>query len=875
MSSLLPNAFGLSWKANNVPGESRSKAMAMQDLIDPRQIDLFDAIEKLSGLKVASDIEIPQLAVVGDQSSGKSSVLEAIGRFHFPVDDQLCTRFPIKLKVRPAAESQMHFSIEPGLSRTAEDKIRLQQFQGSLSSMSEFGEKMKLAAEVLGVRSTAGPESPTDTPGDSLMSFTDDVLVVEVFGPNLPLVNLIDLPGLFQAKSTTQNEASKETVMKMVDKYIRAESNLILLVVSARNSFHNYAGLATIQAIAEKQPELTDRVVGVITSPDYALSPAETLSILRGELDSTNLKCRWHVVRNQDQDERKRESLLQRDEREEQFFSTSRRWKEIPKSQRGIAALVATLRETFWAHTRAALPTLASKVRARVTAVESRLVTMSHPRSTDLARRQYLHGIARKFEALTREACKGTYEDEKCKELHRVGQFCRVCERFFPFFGDDSPESQDRNLRANVRALSKTFASAMREFGRTKEVGDRGDDPQDSAKPMQDVARNTNVIRLSKPYFSVQINVPGREDAPKDEPATSQEDVIRGKPTLQQSGQHQEFPAQDVIQKYYSHNKPEVVDRKEYEEWLAAEIPRWRGSEPQGEASEAIYQRYFEFQSWKWSRIAAGHLDAVWKAVKRFVNLALNAACAGDEDTRQALQRYLTTPRINRLEAMSHRSMNDLLDCHGKGRTGFYDSFVVDPRPMRQCTEEIASSFAVLRSKYEGENHQGRPGDGLALDKIFGLAIDAVGGIVAAQTGLGGLVGPILLGTVKETVLHNLQSGGGRKSQRIEVVDPQDVTATRVIKHVEAYYEKSLASFVGYVNSLVVENGILHELPIAILTQGHIMGESEAVVEKIAGEREADVKQREREERDLKTMKDVMEVLEGYEERYERFEDDM
>ncbi|KAK0701128.1 hypothetical protein B0H67DRAFT_650566 [Lasiosphaeris hirsuta] len=643
--------------------------------------------------------------------------------------------------------------------------------------------------------------------------------------------------------------------MKMVDKYIRAQSNLILLVVSARNSFHNYAGLATIQAIAEEQPELTDRVVGVITSPDYALSPAETLSILRGELDSTNLKCGWHVVRNQDQDERKCESLLQRDQREEQFFSTSRRWKEVPKSQRGIAALVVTLRETFWAHTHTALPALTSKVRARVTAVESRLITTSHPRSTDRARRQYLHSIARKFEALTREACKGTYEDERCKELHRVSHFCRVCERFFPPFGDDSPESQDRNLRANVRALSKTFASAMRDFGRTKEVSDGGDNPQNSMKPVKDVARN--MVRISNPYLSAQIGST-HEGAPEDEPATSPDNAVQGKPALRHNRSLQEFPAREVIQKYYSHHKPEAVDRKVYEEWLAAEIPRWRGSEPQGEASEAIYRRYFEFQSGKWSRIAELHLDAVWKAVKRFVNLALSAACAGDEDTRQSLQRYLISPRIDRLEAMSHRSMNDLLDCHGRGRTGFYDSFVVDPRPMRQCTEEISARFAVLRSEYDARNHEKRRWARYRRD-----------------------IRPChrrpknLLGTVKNTVLHNLQSDGQRPGKEVEATGLQDITATRVIKHVEAYYEKSMASFVGYVNSLVVENGILHELPTAILTQEHIMGENEALVEKIAGEREADVKQREREERDLKTMKDVMEILEGYEERYERFEDYM
>lgn len=416
MPNPVSNSSKLSAMMDSSPVDPSSTlgTAGMRDLIDARQSNLFDAIKKLPQLNFARDIDIPQLAVVGDQCSGKSSVLEAIGRFHFPIDAQLCTRFPIRLNVRPAQETRMSISIEPGDSRSAEDRKRLQQFRGSLSSTVEFGDKIKEAAEVLGVRSS----DPSNS-GD-LKSFTDDILMDDMFGPGLPLVNLIDLPGLFSATSTAQKESGQKVVAEIVEKYIRSKSNLILLVISAQSPFHNCSALGTIQTIARAQPELKDRVVGVITSPDNALAPVEILNILKGELVSTNLKCAWYVARNQDPKERDHESLLLRDQREEKFLNSNPDWMDVPKSQRGIAALKVALINALWAHTCAALPSLISELRARIVEVESGLSATRHPRSTDLGRRRYLHEIARKFSHLTQEACAGSYRNEKCRELHRA-----------------------------------------------------------------------------------------------------------------------------------------------------------------------------------------------------------------------------------------------------------------------------------------------------------------------------------------------------------------------------------------------------------------------------------------------------------------------
>lgn len=55
--------------------------------------DLLDIVDKLCSGGVSRYIDLPQIVVCGDQSSGKSSVLDAISGMAFPAKDNVCTRF--------------------------------------------------------------------------------------------------------------------------------------------------------------------------------------------------------------------------------------------------------------------------------------------------------------------------------------------------------------------------------------------------------------------------------------------------------------------------------------------------------------------------------------------------------------------------------------------------------------------------------------------------------------------------------------------------------------------------------------------------------------------------------------------------------------
>jgi hypothetical protein len=66
---------------------------SLQALQSEDQRKVMDIVDKLRRTGLSGIVELPQLVVCGDQSSGKSSVLEAITEIPFPRKENLCTRF--------------------------------------------------------------------------------------------------------------------------------------------------------------------------------------------------------------------------------------------------------------------------------------------------------------------------------------------------------------------------------------------------------------------------------------------------------------------------------------------------------------------------------------------------------------------------------------------------------------------------------------------------------------------------------------------------------------------------------------------------------------------------------------------------------------
>ena len=86
-------ASNSSTEANDRAEKAGLSSSWLSGLQDPRETKVLDIIDTLGQHDVHGELELPQLVVCGKQSSGKSSVLEAIARIPFPKGEMMCTKF--------------------------------------------------------------------------------------------------------------------------------------------------------------------------------------------------------------------------------------------------------------------------------------------------------------------------------------------------------------------------------------------------------------------------------------------------------------------------------------------------------------------------------------------------------------------------------------------------------------------------------------------------------------------------------------------------------------------------------------------------------------------------------------------------------------
>lgn len=283
---------------------------------------LLDIIDSLRSQGLSSYISLPQLVVCGDQSSGKSSVLEAISGVSFPTKDNLCTRFATEVILRRDAKTSVHVTILPDGDRPKEEREELQRFEAPTATLDDLPDLVENAKEKMGL--TRGT-----------MAFSKDILRMEVLGPKQPHLTLVDLPGLIHAESKLQSSQDVELVTSMVRGYMANPRSIVLAVVSAKNDYANQI----VTKFARQVDPQGLRTLGIITKPDMlhvgSDSEAAYLELARNE--DVQFRLGWHVLRNRDFDTRDTK-ISERDDAEQHFFSHGK-WQTMPLHSLGAATL--------------------------------------------------------------------------------------------------------------------------------------------------------------------------------------------------------------------------------------------------------------------------------------------------------------------------------------------------------------------------------------------------------------------------------------------------------------------------------------------------------------------------------------------------------
>ena len=291
---------------------------------------LHDISDSLSACGVGKIVNLPQIVVVGEQSAGKSSVLEAISHIRFPVDGNLCTRFATELVLRQASETRVDVSV-----KFADDLKVPKSFNRSGFHENDLPDIINEAKECMGFLQAG-------------KGFSKDVLRLEIQGPKMYPLSLVDLPGIFHAETETQSSGGRETVDELVKSYMQQKNSIILVVIEAKNNLASHVALDRVKN-ADLQRQ---RTIGVITKPDLTrpgfVDEATYLRLAKNQESSHKLHLGWHVLRNRAEDE---PSLEGRDKVEESFFKAGA-WAAIPREDRGIESLRKKLSRVLYNHIR-------------------------------------------------------------------------------------------------------------------------------------------------------------------------------------------------------------------------------------------------------------------------------------------------------------------------------------------------------------------------------------------------------------------------------------------------------------------------------------------------------------------------------------------
>jgi len=339
---------------------------------------LLDVIDLLRSQGISHYVPLPQLIVCGDQSSGKSSVLEAVSGVRFPTKDNLCTRFATELILRRGSTTNATVAIMPGSERSEDKRKKLLGFKPPTVQLDEFPSLVDAAKKAMGLN------SDTD-------AFSDDVLRVEISGPEQPHLTLVDLPGLIHAENTKQSAKDVELVSSLVQSYMAKARSIILAVVSAKN---DYANQIITKLARDVDPE-GNRTLGIITKPDtlHVGSDSERAFQTLAMNKDVVFRLGWHVLRNRDFNTRDC-SVAERDEREKVFFSQGI-WTSLPMRTLGISALKPRLSTVLKDQIVSELPSLIHDVELGIDDCRKRLVRLGEARETLQEQRLYLLHILR------------------------------------------------------------------------------------------------------------------------------------------------------------------------------------------------------------------------------------------------------------------------------------------------------------------------------------------------------------------------------------------------------------------------------------------------------------------------------------------------
>ncbi|KAL2343247.1 hypothetical protein Fmac_004532 [Flemingia macrophylla] len=354
---------------------------------------VLDALENLRRLNITKEgIQLPSIVVVGDQSSGKSSVLESLAGIGLPRGQGICTRVPLVMRL------QNHPLPQPEL---------VLEFNGKMVSTDEacVSEAINAATEELAGHGKGISNNPL-------------TLVVKKNG--VPDLTMVDLPGITRVPVHGQPENIYDQIKDMIMEYIKPEESIILNVLSASVDFTTCESIRMSQSVDKTGL----RTLAVVTKADK--SPEGLLEKVTA--DDVNIGLGYVCVRNRIGDESYEDARIE----EQHLFESHPMLSKIDKSIVGIPVLAQKLVQVQALSISKTLPEIVRKIDEKLSNNLSELEKLPTNLATVAdAMTAFMHIIGLIKESLRKILLRGEFDEyADDKKMHCTARLAEMLDSY-------------------------------------------------------------------------------------------------------------------------------------------------------------------------------------------------------------------------------------------------------------------------------------------------------------------------------------------------------------------------------------------------------------------------------------------------------------
>ena len=353
---------------------------------------LINLVDQLRDVGVNEYIQLPRIASLGTQSSGKSSVLESIVGLDFlPRGDGVVTRRPLELRLNHTIE---------GKPWARFDEVKDQKF-------TDFN-KVRETIEKLTDDVCAGEKNIVDKP-----------IVLNVYSPTCPDLTLIDLPGITRVPVGKQPKNIEEITKNMAKRYCQDPLTIILCVIAANSDIATSDGLK----MAKELDKEGKRTLGVLTKLDIMDKGTDAKKVLLNQ--EIPLKLGYIAVKNRSkQDLIDKISMEETQKKERDFFKNHPIYKHLPQSCFGNDVLIKKLTKILFRIIRENLPGIIKSINDAIRRCEEELKILGTPMPTDEAGKvSMIWNLLSEYCEIFKHILQGKYDPKRAGYLRDEGGY--------------------------------------------------------------------------------------------------------------------------------------------------------------------------------------------------------------------------------------------------------------------------------------------------------------------------------------------------------------------------------------------------------------------------------------------------------------------